>query len=136
MAEEVEGGGVGLFRRPPVRVRKAVKMAWVEERRSGVWGTLSVGGDIRLGVAGCLFPFCSRLCGDSRRATGSEAVDEEKGRGASASSSWVLLGSAGAGFLMLNGSPGATVWDEGVAGGGREATRGGFPFWQRGSARG
>jgi hypothetical protein len=52
VAEDAEGGGVGLLRRPPVRVRKAVKRAWVEERRSGVRGTLSDGGDIRLGVAG------------------------------------------------------------------------------------
>jgi hypothetical protein len=51
VADDVDGGGVGLFRRPPVRVRKAVKRAWVEERRSGVRGTLSDGGDIRLGVA-------------------------------------------------------------------------------------
>lgn len=51
VADETEGGGVGLFRRPPVRERKAVKSAWVEERRSGVWGTWSGGGDMRLGVA-------------------------------------------------------------------------------------
>ena len=36
VADEVDGGGVGLFSRPPVRVRKAVKRAWVEERLSGV----------------------------------------------------------------------------------------------------
>jgi hypothetical protein len=53
-ADEVEGGGVGLFKRPPVRVRKAVKRAWVEERRSGVWGALSDGGDMRLEFAECL----------------------------------------------------------------------------------
>ena len=47
VADEIEGGGVGLFRRPPVRERKAVKSAWVEERRSGVWGTWSAGGDMR-----------------------------------------------------------------------------------------
>lgn len=47
VADETEGGGVGLFRRPPVRERKAVKSAWVEERRSGVWGTWSAGGDMR-----------------------------------------------------------------------------------------
>ena len=51
VVEEVEGGGVGLFRRPVVRERKAVNRAWVEERRSGVRGTFSAGGDIRLGVA-------------------------------------------------------------------------------------
>jgi hypothetical protein len=51
VADETEGGGVGLFRRPPVRERKAVKSAWVEERRSGVWGTWSAGGDMRPGVA-------------------------------------------------------------------------------------
>jgi hypothetical protein len=28
-----------------------VKSAWVEERRSGVWGTWSAGGDMRPGVA-------------------------------------------------------------------------------------
>jgi hypothetical protein len=39
VAEDVDGGGVGLFKRPPVRVRKAEKRAWVEERRSGVRGT-------------------------------------------------------------------------------------------------
>jgi hypothetical protein len=60
VADEVEGGGVGLFKRPPVRVRKAVKRAWVEERRSGVWGALSVGGDIRLEIAECL---STRGCG-------------------------------------------------------------------------
>jgi hypothetical protein len=51
VADEVEGGGVALFRRPLVRERKAVKSAWVEERRSGVRGTWSDGGDMRLGVA-------------------------------------------------------------------------------------
>jgi hypothetical protein len=49
--DEVEGGGVGLLRRPPVSERKAEKSAWVEERRSGVCGTWSDGGDMRLGVA-------------------------------------------------------------------------------------
>lgn len=49
VADETEGGGVGLLRRPPVRERKAVKRAWVEERRSGAaW---SNGGEMRLGVA-------------------------------------------------------------------------------------
>jgi hypothetical protein len=54
VADEVEGGGVGvgLFRRPPVSERKAVKSAWAEERRSGVCGTWSDGGDMRRGVAG------------------------------------------------------------------------------------
>ena len=51
VADVTEGGGVGLFRRPVVRERKAVKSAWVEERRSGVRGTWSAGGDMRLGVA-------------------------------------------------------------------------------------
>jgi hypothetical protein len=55
VTDDVDGGGVGLFRRPPVRVRKAVKSAWVEERRSGVRGTLSDGGDIRLGGADRVF---------------------------------------------------------------------------------
>lgn len=50
VADEVEGGGVGLFTRVPVRVRKAVRMA-VEARRSGVRGTSSAGGDMRRGVA-------------------------------------------------------------------------------------
>lgn len=52
VAGEVVGGGVGLFNRPPVSERKAVKSAWVEERRSGVRGTWSDGGDMRPGVAG------------------------------------------------------------------------------------
>ena len=53
VADEVEGGGVGLFTRVPVRVRKAVRMA-VEARRSGVRGTSSAGGDMRRAVAECV----------------------------------------------------------------------------------
>jgi hypothetical protein len=49
VVDEVEG--VGLLRRPPVSERKAAKRALVEERRSGVCGTWSDGGDIRLGIA-------------------------------------------------------------------------------------
>lgn len=56
VADVMEGGGVGLFKRPPVRERKAVKRAWVEERRSGVRGSWSNGGDMRLGVAKVLRP--------------------------------------------------------------------------------
>jgi len=69
VADETEGGGVGLFRRPPVRERKAVKIAWVEERRSGVRGTWSDGGDMRLGGAaeGRLFREYGRRCWWYRR---------------------------------------------------------------------
>ena len=62
--EAADGGGVGLFRRLPASERKAVKRAWVEERRSGVRGTWSDGEDMRW--SGCVQR--RRRCG--RTATG------------------------------------------------------------------
>jgi hypothetical protein len=50
VADDVDGGGVSLLRRPPVRERKAWKSDWVEVRRSGVRGPCSDGGDMRLGL--------------------------------------------------------------------------------------
>lgn len=59
VVEDADGGGVGLFSRPPVNDRKAVKRVWVEERRSGVRGPSCVGGDMRRGVA-VQRPLCMR----------------------------------------------------------------------------
>lgn len=66
VADDVDGGGVGLFSRPPVSERKAVKRAWVEERRSGVRGPCCVGGDMRRDVA-VQRPMCVR---EERRGAG------------------------------------------------------------------
>jgi hypothetical protein len=49
--EETEGGGVGLLRRPLVRLRKALKRVEEEARRSGVRGP-SPDEDIWLGAYG------------------------------------------------------------------------------------
>ena len=55
VADEVDGGGVGLLRRPLVKERKAPKRAAEDERRSGVRGPSSPdGGDIGLVSVVCL----------------------------------------------------------------------------------
>lgn len=76
VTDEVEGGGVVLFRRPPVSERKALKSAWVEARRSGVNGTCPDGGDMRLGVVGRVLG-CSnvgrRRCYSARGRAGAES---------------------------------------------------------------
>jgi hypothetical protein len=78
VADDVDGGGgVGLFRRPPVRVRKAVKSAWVEERRSGVRGALSDGGDIRLGGADRVFACRDRKQAHVYRVRGTRRAEEQ-----------------------------------------------------------
>lgn len=89
-AEDIEGGGVGLFRRPPVSVRKAVKSAWVEERRSGVRGTSSDGGDIRLGVAGAVCAW--RGCAGFGATTGRAGTKGYRSGARASSLSWVLDG--------------------------------------------
>lgn len=102
VADEVDGGGVGLFRRPLVRERKAVKRAWVEERRSGVRGTCSGGGDMRPGGAGCRGSRWMRAASALQR---EKPGNEDYEGGASASSlSWVLCGD-GAGLAVPIGLP-------------------------------
>lgn len=91
VADVTEGGGVGLFRRPVVRERKAVKRAWVEERRSGVRGTWSAGGDMRLGVAWEVRVWCGADMGEVR--LGDQRRESyEGGAGASSLPSGLLDG--------------------------------------------
>ena len=96
VVDEVEGGGVGLFRRPLVSERKAVNSVWVEERRSGVRGTWSAGGDMRLGVAEHALPL-SRTGAVEVAVGAANREDYESGARAS-SLSWAL-GGEGAGLL-------------------------------------
>lgn len=121
-AEEVEGGGVEFFTRPPVRERKAVKRLVVAEaRRSGVRGTCSGGGDMRLVVAVRIVwvaRCCSRCWDKGRHGGGAGATRvarahrvsrgcytaEERGRGCPSGCAGAQKTAGGAAGAAVNGS--------------------------------